>query len=120
MTSIILLMGRTDGDHLDLQTVVIAIALVVLALCLIAFLFAVPLMDRLGVRGDQRRRSRLRRRPRSAGSPIHPRWINRRAGERAGTAAGVDFSHGHARRFGAFNNSSAELTSVIGQAIEKT
>jgi MarC family membrane protein len=50
MTSIILLVGRTDGD-LALQTVVIAMALLVLALCLIAFLFAVPLMDRLGVRG---------------------------------------------------------------------
>jgi small neutral amino acid transporter SnatA (MarC family) len=50
MTSIILLMGRAGGDF-PLQAVVIAMALFVLGLCLIAFLFAVPLMDRLGVTG---------------------------------------------------------------------
>jgi multiple antibiotic resistance protein len=50
MTSIILLMGRPDGDFI-LQTIVIALMLLVLGLCLVAFLFAVPLMERLGVTG---------------------------------------------------------------------
>jgi multiple antibiotic resistance protein len=40
MTSIILLMGQTKGD-LVLQTIVIALMLFVLGLCLVAFLFAV-------------------------------------------------------------------------------
>jgi multiple antibiotic resistance protein len=50
MTSIILLMGRADGNF-TLQVIVIALMLVALGLCLITFLFAVPLMDRLGVTG---------------------------------------------------------------------
>jgi multiple antibiotic resistance protein len=50
MTSIILLMGRADGDII-LQTIVIALTLFVLGLCLVTFLFAIPLMDRLGVTG---------------------------------------------------------------------
>ena len=50
MTSIILLMGQTKGD-LILQTIVIALMLFVLGLCLVAFLFAVRVMERLGVTG---------------------------------------------------------------------
>ena len=50
LTSVILLMGRAHGD-LALQAIVIGLMLLVLALCLVAFLFAVPLMDRLGVTG---------------------------------------------------------------------
>ena len=50
LTSVILLMGRAHGD-LALQAIVIALMLLVLGLCLVAFLFAVPLMDRLGVTG---------------------------------------------------------------------
>jgi multiple antibiotic resistance protein len=50
MTSIILLMGRADGD-LILQALVIALMLLVLGLCLAAFLLAIPLMERLGVTG---------------------------------------------------------------------
>jgi|ERR1700730_9486671 multiple antibiotic resistance protein len=50
MTSIILLMGQTKGD-LVLQTIVIALMLFVLGLCLVAFLFAVRVMERLGVTG---------------------------------------------------------------------
>jgi multiple antibiotic resistance protein len=50
MTSIILLMGRADGDII-LQTIVIALTLFVLGLCLVTFLFAIPLMDQLGVTG---------------------------------------------------------------------
>jgi multiple antibiotic resistance protein len=50
LTSIILLMGRTDGQFL-LQVTVIAMALLVLGLCLVTFLFAIPLMDRLGLTG---------------------------------------------------------------------
>ena len=43
-------MGQAQGD-LILQTIVIALMLFVLGLCLVAFLFAIPLMDRLGVTG---------------------------------------------------------------------
>ena len=43
-------MGRAHGD-LALQAIVIGLMLLVLGLCLVAFLFAVPLMDRLGVTG---------------------------------------------------------------------
>jgi multiple antibiotic resistance protein len=50
ITSVILLMGRAQGDFI-LQTIVIALMLFVLGLCLVAFLFAIPLMDRLGVTG---------------------------------------------------------------------
>jgi multiple antibiotic resistance protein len=50
LTSIILLMGRTGGQFL-LQVTVIAMALLVLGLCLVTFLFAIPLMDRLGLTG---------------------------------------------------------------------
>jgi multiple antibiotic resistance protein len=50
MTSIILLMGRPEGDFI-LQTIVIALMLFVLGLCLVAFLSAIPLLDRLGVTG---------------------------------------------------------------------
>src|ERR1700736_1148132 len=50
LTSVILLMGRAHGD-LALQAIVIGLMLLVLGLCLVAFLFAVPLMDRLGVTG---------------------------------------------------------------------
>jgi MarC family integral membrane protein len=39
-----------QGDFI-LQTIVIALMLFVLGLCLVAFLFAIPLMDRLGVTG---------------------------------------------------------------------
>jgi multiple antibiotic resistance protein len=47
---VILLMGRAHGD-LMLQAIVIGLMLLILGLCLLAFLFAVPLMDRLGVTG---------------------------------------------------------------------
>jgi small neutral amino acid transporter SnatA (MarC family) len=50
ITSVILLMGQAQGDFI-LQTIVIALMLFVLGLCLVAFLFALPLMDRLGVTG---------------------------------------------------------------------
>ena len=50
LTSVILLMGRAHGD-LMLQAIVIGLMLLILGLCLLAFLFAVPLMDRLGVTG---------------------------------------------------------------------
>jgi multiple antibiotic resistance protein len=50
ITSVILLMGQAQGDFI-LQTIVIALMLFVLGLCLVAFLFAIPLMDRLGVTG---------------------------------------------------------------------
>src|SRR5215470_1572441 len=50
LTSVILLMGRAHGD-LMLQAIVIGFMLLVLGLCLLAFLFAIPLMDRLGVTG---------------------------------------------------------------------
>ena len=50
LTSVILLMGRAHGD-LMLQAMVIGLMLLILGLCLLAFLFAVPLMDRLGVTG---------------------------------------------------------------------
>ena len=50
MTSIILLMGQTKGDFI-LQTIVIALMLFVLGLCLLALLFAVRVMERLGVTG---------------------------------------------------------------------
>jgi len=50
MTSIILLIGRAEGDII-LQAIVIALMLFVLGLCLVAFLFAIPLMERLGVTG---------------------------------------------------------------------
>ena len=50
LTSVILLMGRAHGD-LALQAIVIGLMLLILGLCLLAFLFAVPLMDRLGVTG---------------------------------------------------------------------
>jgi MarC family membrane protein len=50
MTSIILLMGQTKGDFI-LQTIVIALMLFVLALCLLALLFAVCVIGRLGVTG---------------------------------------------------------------------
>ena len=50
MTSIILLMGRVDGDFI-LQAIVVAVMLFVLGLCLVVFLFAIPLMERLGVTG---------------------------------------------------------------------
>jgi hypothetical protein len=50
ITSVILLMGQVQGDFI-LQTIVIALMLFVLGLCLVAFLFAIPLMDRLGVTG---------------------------------------------------------------------
>jgi multiple antibiotic resistance protein len=50
ITSVILLMGRAEGD-LILQTVVIALMLFVLGLCLVAFLSSIPLLDRLGVTG---------------------------------------------------------------------
>jgi multiple antibiotic resistance protein len=50
MTSLILLMGRANGDVL-MQGIVILDMLCVLALSLATFLFAAPLMDRLGVTG---------------------------------------------------------------------
>ena len=50
MTSIILLMGQTKGNFI-LQTIVIALMLFVLGLCLLALLFAVRVMERLGVTG---------------------------------------------------------------------
>ena len=50
ITSIILLMGRAENDFI-LQVLVIALMLSVLGLCLVALLFAVPLMERLGVTG---------------------------------------------------------------------
>src|SRR5262249_27669738 len=50
LTSVILLMGRAHGDIM-LQAVVIGLMLLVLGLCLVSFLFALPLMDRLGVTG---------------------------------------------------------------------
>jgi multiple antibiotic resistance protein len=50
LTSVILLMGRAHGD-LMLQAIVIGLMLTILGMCLLAFLFAVPLMDRLGVTG---------------------------------------------------------------------
>jgi multiple antibiotic resistance protein len=50
ITSIILLMGRAEGNFI-LQTIVIALMLFVLGLCLFAFLSAIPLLDRLGVTG---------------------------------------------------------------------
>jgi multiple antibiotic resistance protein len=50
MTSIILLMGQTKGD-LVLQAIVIALMLFVLGLCLLALLFAVRVMELLGVTG---------------------------------------------------------------------
>jgi multiple antibiotic resistance protein len=50
LTSVILLMGRAHGD-LVLQAIVIGLMLLILGLCLVAFLFAMPLMDRLGVTG---------------------------------------------------------------------
>ena len=50
MTSIILLMGQASGD-IARQTVVIAVMLFVLALSLATFLFAPPLMEKLGVTG---------------------------------------------------------------------
>jgi multiple antibiotic resistance protein len=50
LTSVILLMGRAHGD-LVLQAIVIGLMLLILGLCLVAFLLAMPLMDRLGVTG---------------------------------------------------------------------
>ena len=50
LTSVILLMGRAHGDVL-LQAIVISVMLLVLGLCLLSFLFGLPLMDRLGVTG---------------------------------------------------------------------
>ena len=50
MTSVILLMAQTNGD-LAMQAIVIATMLGVLALSLATFVFAAPLMDRLGVTG---------------------------------------------------------------------
>jgi len=50
LTSVILLMGRANGDIM-LQAIVIGLMLLVLALCLLSFLFALPLMERLGVTG---------------------------------------------------------------------
>jgi multiple antibiotic resistance protein len=50
MTSVILLMGRASGDVI-MQGIVILDMLCVLALSLATFLFAAPLMDRLGVTG---------------------------------------------------------------------
>jgi multiple antibiotic resistance protein len=50
MTSVILLMGRTNGD-IVMEAIVIATMLAVLALSLATFVFAAPLMDRLGVTG---------------------------------------------------------------------
>ncbi len=50
MTSVILIMGRAEGDVLLWMTT-IALLLVVLALCLLAFLFASKLMAVLGVTG---------------------------------------------------------------------
>ncbi len=50
LTSVILLMGRAHGD-LMLQAIVIGLMLLVVGLCLLSFLFALPLMDRLGVTG---------------------------------------------------------------------
>ena len=50
MTSIILLMGQTRGDFI-LQAIVVALMLSVLGLCLVAFLFAVRVIERLGVTG---------------------------------------------------------------------
>jgi multiple antibiotic resistance protein len=50
ITSIILLMGRAEGDFI-LQAIVIALMLFVLGLCLVVFLSAIPLLDLLGVTG---------------------------------------------------------------------
>jgi multiple antibiotic resistance protein len=50
LTSVILLMGRAHGD-LVLEAIVIGLMLLILGLCLVAFLLAMPLMDRLGVTG---------------------------------------------------------------------
>jgi multiple antibiotic resistance protein len=50
ITSIILLMGRAEGDFI-LQAIVIALMLLVLGLCLVIFLSAIPLLDLLGVTG---------------------------------------------------------------------
>jgi multiple antibiotic resistance protein len=50
MTSTILLMGRANGDFI-LQVVVIAVMLFALGLCLVAFLFAIRVVERLGVTG---------------------------------------------------------------------
>ena len=50
LTSVILLMGRAHGDIM-LQAIVVGLMLLVLGLCLVSFLFALPLMDRLGVTG---------------------------------------------------------------------
>jgi multiple antibiotic resistance protein len=50
MTSIILIMGQASSD-IVMQAIVILVMLCVLALSLATFLFAAPLMDRLGVTG---------------------------------------------------------------------
>ena len=50
ITSIILLMGRAEGDFI-LQAIVIALMLFVLGLCLVVFLSSIPLLDLLGVTG---------------------------------------------------------------------
>jgi multiple antibiotic resistance protein len=50
ITSVILLMGRAEGNII-LQSLTIVLLLLVLGLCLIAFLFASRLMDVLGVTG---------------------------------------------------------------------
>ncbi len=50
ITSVSLLMGHANGDIL-MQAIVIAVLLSILALTLATFLFAGPLMDRLGVTG---------------------------------------------------------------------
>lgn len=50
MTSVILLMVQANGDLMK-EAIVIAMMLAVLALSLATFVFAAPLMDRLGVTG---------------------------------------------------------------------
>jgi multiple antibiotic resistance protein len=50
MTSVILLVSGASGDYL-MQAVVVAMLLLVLALSLATFIFAAPLMDKLGVTG---------------------------------------------------------------------
>jgi multiple antibiotic resistance protein len=50
MTSVILLMAQANGDLMK-EAIVIAMMLAVLALSLATFVFAAPLMDRLGVTG---------------------------------------------------------------------
>lgn len=50
ITSLLLLLGKANGN-IALQAIVIALMLLVLALCLATFLLAAPLVERLGLTG---------------------------------------------------------------------